>query len=748
MSATPTAGYDAAQTRQQEDDLDRWRFAAEIVEVVLATPSDWSVRIGIFGKWGEGKSTVLRFAEQMLTEKKNIVFSFSPWAIQSWNDLWEDFGNRLLDALSAAKIPFDGTWKKSAKDSGKWLEAKGLGQIAETAAAFFGTGKLYNAAFGVLSRWLRYDGAQIRAIREKLQNRRLVVLIDDLDRCAPELLLQLLLSLRELLDLPGFTFLLAFDDEIVARALAEKNHAWVDGSNFLEKILDFRFHLPAVTEAQKERFISKAIGKYCPFVPNESAKEVQDLLPNNPRKLKALIRSLAALQPQIVRHDPDELNWVDMWLAQMLRLESYPFFERLLKGGTLDKEAGTLYQLLTAPSRNKLQDEGQDKNQSLKQLIKESGVENPEVVQRLIQLIEATRSRSSFKFRYIFELAMRPHAITWKEFRLLYATWATARRASVLADWTARHAVDRAVSRDDVDDELFEAIVVRRNERLSAAAESTSLQEHQSHSGEAGILLEMIEQYLLDLGKLTASRFRKLYGQASYWIGFRKNQNDKALRDQEETLLLKLLSSAPPTLSTELLEVVSPQTWHADLDEGGARRQELREKCATIVAPKAAREAITFMTRDGGNQSLTERGRFSAVKSCLFLPDSLIWKTPLRDELLESVRRGREDFVIYANVRAYFDLLIDGLEHGMDSIGRKEIAAVLANEAFVRCLWETVISRGIQYRMQINFLRARQSLINNGIPEAALALTEELQSRLKEEESRYAQQPPGAAASA
>ena len=59
MSAPTTSGYDAAQAQWEEDDLDRWRFAAEIVEVVLATPSDWSVRIGIFGKWGEGKSTVL-----------------------------------------------------------------------------------------------------------------------------------------------------------------------------------------------------------------------------------------------------------------------------------------------------------------------------------------------------------------------------------------------------------------------------------------------------------------------------------------------------------------------------------------------------------------------------------------------------------------------------------------------------------------------------------------------------------------
>jgi predicted KAP-like P-loop ATPase len=130
----------------------------------------------------------------MLKERDSIVFWFNPWAIQSWNDLWEDFGNRLSAALSASGIPVD-----------------------------------------------------------KVKNSRLVVLVDDLDRCDPKLLPQLLLSLRELLDLPGFTFLLAFDDEIVGKALIDNNPAWLDGSDFLEKILDFRFHLPPVTEKQKER---------------------------------------------------------------------------------------------------------------------------------------------------------------------------------------------------------------------------------------------------------------------------------------------------------------------------------------------------------------------------------------------------------------------------------------------------------------------------------------------------------------
>src|SRR5208282_1366498 len=319
----------------------------------------------------------------------------------------------LSEALDTAGIQIDHSWMKMLKSSTKWLESTGVQQLAENAAGYWGKEKLYNAAFGALSRWLKYDGDQVRMIREKLGGQRLVVLIDDLDRCAPELIPQLLLSLRELLDLPGFTFILAFDDEVIAESLVHKNPAWV-GSIFLEKILDFRFHLPEVTAKQKERLTLKAITKYCNFVPAESIKSIQDLLPSNPRKLKSLIRTLAAIKPQLIRHDPDELNWVDIWLAQMLRLESHRFFERLLKGKTLDAEI-SLYELHAKRSRNKQNDE----DASLRGLMGEIRNERPALIIWERQIAIAARARASMQFRYMCELALRPHTVTWKEFRLL-----------------------------------------------------------------------------------------------------------------------------------------------------------------------------------------------------------------------------------------------------------------------------------------------------------------------------------------
>ena len=71
------AGYDSPQSSESGDDLERWRFAAEIVEVIHGTPAEWSTRIGVFGKWGEGKSTVLRFMSEMLTGSNDVVFTFN-----------------------------------------------------------------------------------------------------------------------------------------------------------------------------------------------------------------------------------------------------------------------------------------------------------------------------------------------------------------------------------------------------------------------------------------------------------------------------------------------------------------------------------------------------------------------------------------------------------------------------------------------------------------------------------------------
>jgi len=131
------AGYDAAQRTRRTDDLGRWRFAAEIAEVIRSTPTDWSARIGIFGKWGEGKSTILHFLDEILKPEGNVVFYFNPWAVQELDELWSAFGMALLEALDEAHLVAESSLRGTARKIQEKLESTGVADLGEGVAEFF-----------------------------------------------------------------------------------------------------------------------------------------------------------------------------------------------------------------------------------------------------------------------------------------------------------------------------------------------------------------------------------------------------------------------------------------------------------------------------------------------------------------------------------------------------------------------------------------------------------------------------------
>jgi KAP family P-loop domain len=136
------------------------------------------------------------------------------------------------------------------------------------------------------------------------------VFIDDLDRTDPTVVPKLLLALRELLDVPKFVFVLAFDRGTVSRALAEYNTAWgPSGEAFLEKIIDFPFELPTPTPGQVKALAVRQFGELRPFVPLDRLNEVAALLPDNP---------VRPLKPEVLRHEGNELDWTTILIFHLL----------------------------------------------------------------------------------------------------------------------------------------------------------------------------------------------------------------------------------------------------------------------------------------------------------------------------------------------------------------------------------------------------------------------------------------------
>ncbi len=103
----------------------------------------------------------------------------------------------------------------------------------------------------------------LKKIINKQKNHKLVIFIDDLDRCSPAYAIKFLEYIKHLFDVNGCIFVLAVDEEQLKSAV-EVIYGNKNGVDFLAKIIDFKFHLPAPDISELIRYLAKSLewGRY------------------------------------------------------------------------------------------------------------------------------------------------------------------------------------------------------------------------------------------------------------------------------------------------------------------------------------------------------------------------------------------------------------------------------------------------------------------------------------------------------
>ena len=313
---------EAPQSTREQDALRRWPFAHSIYQLIQNAPKEWSLRIGIYGRWGEGKTTVLNYIEEMARKGNCPVAKFNPWAVQDRKELWSG----LSIAVERAFNPGSPTTAKLKRGAGKLTKA-GLDLAATTSV-----GKAIGGLVGPLIQ----DKLSVRrndvekTLMDQLGNGKLIVLIDDLDRTDPKLVPHLLLGLREVLDLPQCAFVMGVDPRVVTRALDDVHPGWGKTDEFMEKIIDFPFWLPPVHDDDVHRLLDQELKGSPINVDRHALAEVSNLLPKNPRNLKRFLRGLWRFKAQIERHEEAETEWLFLLLVELLRAVSNKPAEQLL----------------------------------------------------------------------------------------------------------------------------------------------------------------------------------------------------------------------------------------------------------------------------------------------------------------------------------------------------------------------------------------------------------------------------------
>jgi hypothetical protein len=713
------AGFDAPEEALERDYLERRQIAATVYNLLVTAPQDWSMRVGVFGAWGEGKTTVCKFIDGLARSEGHIVLWFNPWTANSMDQLWALFANNLIDALTAAGLRLKGTVLSKVIETAR-KNADPVQRLAEVnifAKAGIGAG------IALLGKMFKTDRLFIERIRGQFPDKRIIVIIDDLDRAPPGIVPTLLLSLRELLDVPTFSFLLPFDPDIISKSLVKEHPAWGSGDRFLEKIIDFRLRLPIPTFEQRRRLFLENLEVHCPHVPTDAMVSTLHLLPDNPRRIKALVRSLAMLKDEVARHGDAELDWSLIMFSALIRVESSNFLEAYVEEvfRVSPGEPDRWLELAVDPK-----DAAKCRHEMIEQSLNASDVSDQRMRERLKQICEAMREQHPYTlgvtFQYHSELLTRPHAMTWREFEQLLAIEG---ERSASENWLRDHAARRQLEMDAVLDVLLRTLVNFYDARLEVASRDELLSEHDAEMVRASKGLVLLRDLIG--GRVAASLVRKLIEERRHfeaflevafkWAHFEKNETDHVARIAERDTLVEWLAAVGDEVLASLADLVKEH--HDPFDEPA--RAELKRHLLENVKERLAKLVMNKLSVSGGMHEFFDQNRHAAARWLLFDLEGPIWTGRGRERVSEILATASSNGTVQKNARRWLELACRAKTGGF-KIDQATINAFMEAKDTVPVLWTAAVASPLQYRMLSDTRKLRTDLIEYGGGETRLPI--------------------------
>lgn len=216
----------------------------------------------LYGEWGSGKSSLMKYLEKELKTDFNTFF-FEAWEFEKD----ENLAMSLLEFITSKNIdPSEQLCSDILKYGGRIL--RGLGKSIKLNIPLFPNGpgvELDPSAFveelsknEELTFYKALESFKIEFIRfeDEITNGKKpkynIVFIDDLDRCEPEQVLNLLSAIKLFFTYGKKTiFFCGIDKKAVEQAVKTKYGEIVKANEYLEKIFDISFSMPEYDDLLK-----------------------------------------------------------------------------------------------------------------------------------------------------------------------------------------------------------------------------------------------------------------------------------------------------------------------------------------------------------------------------------------------------------------------------------------------------------------------------------------------------------------
>lgn len=319
-----------------EDLLGRLPLAMAVAQQIRDLPHGESFVVALSGPWGCGKSSLLAMvSEEFDRTGEVVVVSFNPWLFSGADDLVRRFFEEIGAQLSAKK-KIGAPLAKAAEllpRMGAALTTLGvamtmspeiLQQVAQnpiTALALIHLAQSGGAAIGELGKGATtvsdhltkmFGGRAAPSLLEQRREievllrkskRRVLVLVDDLDRLEGKEVRDILKLVRLTADFPNVIYLVAFDRPRVEAVLGADDY----GRQYLEKVFQVIYDVPTPRAEQLVAILASEIDRVLASlqVPESDGAWIREVFAvvapfmATPRDIKRYVMSVAGTLPHL-----------------------------------------------------------------------------------------------------------------------------------------------------------------------------------------------------------------------------------------------------------------------------------------------------------------------------------------------------------------------------------------------------------------------------------------------------------------
>ena len=308
--------------------------------------------IGIYGEWGTGKTTLMKSIERNLSEnQENSAQSFLPIWFNAWKYERED-GLATISLLKTVGYVMANheIYDSLSKTIFKGLTIVGKDMIQQIAMqAVSKTQQVADEEIEVKMDYLNklyrdsvyYEGLdkikkEMETIRGEKGDYRVVIFIDDLDRCSPVKALEVLESIKLFLDIEGFVFVIGLSHKTVTELISKAyNSTGVKGEDYIKKIIQIPIKIPSWSKESIIDLINNSIitnlnSDYTKFL-CENSGMIAKVVDYNPRQLKRFINNvIVAFETFASKQGSPEIQFNEIFLVKILKSEWPDFYQELV----------------------------------------------------------------------------------------------------------------------------------------------------------------------------------------------------------------------------------------------------------------------------------------------------------------------------------------------------------------------------------------------------------------------------------